>query len=95
LQSQVEGFYKTQIRELFGGHQNEGHYSGAVGKWVVGLKKPPIPASLRVRCGAIEIYPETYRLAGDKLTVNCGLDLTPNPDANQQEFIEVFYHPRN
>ncbi len=38
LQSQVEAFYKTQLRELFGGHQNEGRYSGKVGNWVVTLR---------------------------------------------------------
>ena len=27
LQSQVEGFYKTQMRELFGGHQKEERFS--------------------------------------------------------------------
>ena len=95
LQSQVEGFYKTQVRELFGGHQNEGRYSGADGKWIVTLKKQPIPASLRVRCGAIELYPENYQLAGDKLTVKCELDLKPIANQNEQDFIEVFYHTRN
>lgn len=97
LQSQVEGFYKTQIRELFGGHQNEGRYSGNVGNWVVSLKKQPIPASLRVRCGAIELYPENYQLAGSKITVKCGLDLKPVVSSNldDQDFIEVFYHPQN
>jgi hypothetical protein len=97
LQSQVEGFYRTQIRELFGGHQNEGHYSGAVGKWVVSLKKEPIPASLRVRCGAVELYPENYQLVGSKVTVRCEEDLKPvaSSDINDQPFIEVFYHSRD
>lgn len=99
LQTQVEGFYRTQIRELFGGHQNEGRYSGTPDTWVVTLQKQPIPASLRVRCGALELYPENYRLAGKKLTVKCGEDLTPTASpANQfsdQAFIEVLYHPRS
>ena len=97
LQSQVEGFYKTQVRELFGGHQNEGRYSGDVGKWVVSLGKEPIPASLRVRCGAIELYPENYRLVGSKVTVRCEEDLKPvaSSDINDQPLIEVIYHPKN
>jgi hypothetical protein len=99
LQSEVEGFYKTQMRELFGGHQKETSYSGAPGNWVVVLSKQPIPASLRVRCGAIELYPENYQLAGSKLTVRCDLDLKPLPDSKdpyqEQSFIEVLYHTRN
>jgi predicted nucleic acid-binding Zn-ribbon protein len=97
LQSQVEGFYKTQIRELFGGHQNEGRYSGSVGNWVVTLKKQPITGSLRVRCGAIELYPENYQLAGSSVTVKCDLDLKPvaSSNINDQNFIEIFYHPKN
>src|ERR1035441_3746643 len=89
LQSQVEGFYKTQIRELFGGHQNEGRYSGGVGNWVVSLKKEPIPASLRVRCGAIELYPENWQPVGSKVTVRCQEDLKPvaSADINDQPLI--------
>jgi len=98
LQSQVEGFYKTQIRELFGGHQNEERYSGGAGNWVVNLKKRPIQASLRVRCGALELYPEEYQLTGSKLTVKCPLNLKPaassNYDPDTQDYIEVFYHPQ-
>jgi hypothetical protein len=99
LQSEVEGFYKTQMRELFGGHEKETSYSGAPGKWVVVLSKQPIPASLRVRCGAMELYPENYQLAGSKLTVRCDLDLKPLLDSknpySEQSFIEVLYHTRN
>lgn len=97
LQSQVEGFYKTQIRELFGGNQSKDRYSGTAGNWTVTLKKEPIPGSLRVRCGAIELYSENYVVTSNKVTVkNCGFDLkavAQNPD--DQDFIEVFYHPRN
>ncbi|MGD0778040.1 MAG: zinc ribbon domain-containing protein [Candidatus Solibacter sp.] len=99
LQTQVEGFYRTQIRELFGGHQNEGRYSGSQDHWVVILQKQPIPASLRVRCGAIELYPENYQLAGTKLTVRCSEDLTPTTSPgnqfSEQSFIEVLYHSRS
>jgi hypothetical protein len=95
LQSQVEGFYKTQVRELFGGHLNEERYSGNVGKWVINLRTKPIPDSLRVRCGAIELYPENYEVSGRSVTVKCELNLkeiAPNPD--YQDYIEVFYHPQ-
>jgi hypothetical protein len=94
LQSQVEGFYKTQVRELFGGDQKVGRYSGSPGKWVVTLQKPPIPASLIVRCGAIQLYPENYQLADSKLTVACQLNLNP-VQKDQQDYIEVLYHSRN
>lgn len=99
LQTQVEGFYKTQVRELYGGHINVGRYSGGVGKWVVTLDKQPIPASLKVRCGAIELYQENYQLFGNSLTGKCDLDLrvtaaTEN-QFTEQSFIEVLYHARN
>jgi hypothetical protein len=60
LQSQVEGFYKTQIRELFGGHRNEGRYMlVGDGTWTVILKKQPILASLRFGVGRLNSISET------------------------------------